>query len=142
MTQFGDRVELDIFYVRKLDGERCSVDVATRFHQAAVLSGRTPEIAYEAFERVWLRPYGLPTLVAADPDGCFQGDFQHCLESHIAPSLHAVNNVVLSRGRSAFQAVFGKVTCLPGGLFMDSQALSVSPTTDPAATCARRWSRR
>ena len=58
------------------------VDVATRFHQAAVLSGRTPEIAYEAFERVWLRPYGLPTLVAADPDGCFQGDFQNRLESH------------------------------------------------------------
>ena len=79
VTQFGDRVELDIFYVRKLDGENVMV---LGFHQAAVLTGRTPEIAYEAFERVWLRPYGLPTLVAADPDGCFQGDFQNCLESH------------------------------------------------------------
>ena len=188
VTQFGDQVELDIFYVRKLDGENVMVlgivDVATRFHQAAVLSGRAPEIAYEAFERVWLRPFGLPVLVAADPDGCFQGDFQNRLESHgtlvehcppdahwkiahverqnaflrtileelvdtfsatsasemdllIAPSLHAANSMVLSRGRSAFQAVFGKVPRLPGGLFMDNQALAVSPMTDLAATAER-----
>ena len=85
VTQFGDRVELDILHARKLDGENVMVpgmvDVATRFHQAAVLSGRAPKIACEAFERVWLRPYGLPTVVAADPDGCFQSDFQHRLES-------------------------------------------------------------
>ena len=152
--------------------------MATRFHQAAVLSGRTPEIAYEAFERVWLRPYGLPTLVAADPDGCNRLEshgtlVEHCpphahwkiahverqnaflrtilgklvdtfsatsaaeMDLLIAPSLHAANSMVLSRGRSAFQAVFGKVPRLPGGLFMDNQALAVSPATDPAATAER-----
>ena len=181
VTQFGDRVELDIFYVRKLDGEDVMVlgvvDVATRFHQAAVLSGRTPEIAYEAFERVWLRPYGLPVLVAADPDGCFQlpeppgvtwhfggalpagCTLEDCprraperlselvdtfaatsaseMDLLIAPSLHAVNSMVLSRGRSAFQAVYGRVFRLPGGLFMDNQALAVSPATAAAATAER-----
>ena len=38
----------------------------------------------------------------------------------IAPSLHAVDSVVLSRGRPARQALFGKAPRLPGGL-MHSQ---------------------
>ena len=144
-------------------------------------SPQAPPPSAAPSERVWLRPYGLPTLVAADPDGCFHGDFQRRLESHgtlvehcpphthwkiahverqnaflrtvleklvdtfsattssemdllIAPSLHAVNSMVLSRGRSA---VFGKVPRLPGGLFMDSQSLSVSPATDSAATAEK-----
>ena len=187
VTQFGDGVELDIFYVRKLDSENVMVlgivDVATRFHQAAILQGRTPE-SDDSFEQVWLRPFGLPILVEADPDRCFQEYFQQRLESHstivehcppdahwkiahverqnaflrsvieklvdtfsattaaemdllLAPALHAVNSMVLSRGRSAFQAVFGKVPRLPGGLFTDNQALAVSPTTDAAATAER-----
>ena len=98
--------------------------------------------------------YGLPILVAADLDGCFQGDFQarprgarrssqtlpsgwkitHVerqnaflriiieklvdtfsattiaeMDLLLAPALHAAKSTVLSRGRSAFQAMFGDV---------------------------------
>ena len=52
----------------------------------------------------------------------------------VAPALHAVNSMVLSRGRSAYQAVFGCAPRLPGGLFSDSHALANTPTTDAAAT--------
>ena len=52
----------------------------------------------------------------------------------LAPALHAVNSMTLSRGRSAFQAVFGRVPRLPGGLFTDYNSLATTPTDDPAAT--------
>ena len=52
----------------------------------------------------------------------------------LAPALHAVNSMVLTRGRSAYQTVFGRVPRLPGGLFSDSHALATTPTTDAAAS--------
>ncbi|CAE7884771.1 RE2, partial [Symbiodinium necroappetens] len=52
----------------------------------------------------------------------------------LAPSLRAVNSMVLTRGRSAYQAVFGRVPRLPGGLFTDGFALANTPTTDAAAS--------
>ncbi|CAE7834550.1 RE1 [Symbiodinium sp. CCMP2592] len=184
-SQFGDRVEIDIFYLRDLTGKSCmvlgAVDVATRFHQAAVLETRNPEEAYRALEMMWLRPFGLMVQLGADPDGTFQGTFEERLRSHgvlidfcpadahykiahverqnaflrtileklvdtfaatnvkdiellIAPALHAANSLILTRGRSAYQAVFGSAPRLPGGLFSDSNALATTPTTDAAAT--------
>ena len=184
-TQFGDRVEADVFYVRDLQGKSCmilgAVDVATRFHQAAVLKSRDPQDAYDALEMIWLRPFGLMVQIGLDPDTTFQGPFQERLRSHgvlvdycpaeahwkighverqnaflrtvieklvdtfaavgvkdlellLAPALHAVNSMTLSRGRSAFQAVFGKVPRLPGGLLTDPSSLAMTPTDDPAAT--------
>ncbi|CAE7209411.1 unnamed protein product [Symbiodinium sp. CCMP2592] len=184
-SQFGDRVEIDIFYLRDLTGKSCmvlgAVDVATRFHQAAVLETRNPEEAYRALETMWLRPFGLMVQLGADPDGTFQGTFEERLRSHgvlidfcpadahykiahverqnaflrtileklvdtfaatnvkdiellIAPALHAANSLILTRGRSAYQAVFGRTPRLPGGLFSDSNALATTPTTDAAAT--------
>ncbi|CAE7350990.1 GIP [Symbiodinium sp. KB8] len=184
-TQFGDRVEADIFYTRDLRGRSVIVlgvvDAATRLHQAAILPSREPEEAYEALERIWLRPFGLMTQIVVDPDGTFQGAFEERLRSHgvlvsycaadahwqigqverqnaflrtvlekmtetfaatdvdqmqliLAPSLHAVNSMVLTRGRSAYQAVFGRVPRLPGGLFTDGFALANTPTTDAAAS--------
>ncbi|CAE7750496.1 RE2 [Symbiodinium sp. CCMP2592] len=184
-TQFGDRVEIDLFYLRDLRGRSCmvlgAVDVATRFHQAAILSSRDPQDAYDAFEAMWLRPFGLMVQVGLDPDPTFQGNFQERLRSHgvlvdycaaeahwqighverqnaflrtvleklvdtfaatevadirllLAPALHAVNSMTLSRGRSAYQAVFGRVPRLPGGLLTDSNSLAMTPTDDPAAT--------
>ncbi|CAE7938955.1 GIP [Symbiodinium necroappetens] len=184
-TQFGDRVEADVFYCRDLRGRSVIVlgvvDAATRLHQAAILSSRDPEVAYEALERVWLRPFGLMVELAVDPDGAFQGAFEERLRSHgvlvnycaadahwqigqverqnaflrtvierlvdtfaatdvtemqllLAPALHAVNSMVLTRGRSAYQAVFGRVPRLSGGLFSDSHALATTPTTDAAAS--------
>ncbi|CAE7284877.1 GIP, partial [Symbiodinium necroappetens] len=186
-TQFGDRVEADVFYCRDLRGRSVIVlgvvDAATRLHQhqAAILPSRDPEVAYEALERIWLRPFGLMVELAVDPDGTFQGAFEERLRSHgvlvnycaadahwqigqverqnaflrtvieklvdtfaatdvtemqllLAPALHAVNSMVLTRGRSAYQAVFGRVPRLPGGLFSDSHALATTPTTDAAAS--------
>ena len=184
-SQFGDRVEVDIFYIRDLTGQSCmvlgAVDVATRFHQAALLQSRDPQEAYDALDSMWLRPFGLMSQIGLDPDTTFQGPFQERLRSHgvqvdycpaeahwkighverqnaflrtvleklvdtfaatghgdlrllLAPALHACNSMILSRGRSAYQAVFGRVPRLPGGLLTDANALAVTPTDDPAAT--------
>ena len=183
--QFGDRVEVDIFYLRDLQGRSCmilgAVDVATRFHQAGFLRSREPQDAYDVLDNIWLKPFGLMTQIALDPDTTFQGAFQERLRSHgvmvdycaaeahwqighverqnaflrtvleklvdtfaatsvtdikllLAPALHAVNSMTLSRGRSAFQAVFGRVPRLPGGLLSDFNVLSATPTDDSAAT--------
>ena len=43
------------------------VDVATRFHQAAILKSREPQDAYNALEMIWLRPFGLMVQIGVDP---------------------------------------------------------------------------
>ncbi|CAE7840841.1 RE2 [Symbiodinium necroappetens] len=176
--QFGDRVEVDIFYLRDLQGRSCmilgAVDVATRVHQAGFLRSREPQDAYDVLDNIWLKPFGLMTQIALDPDTTFQGAFQERLRSRgvmvdycaaeahwqighverqnaflrtvmeklvdtfaatsvtdikllLAPALHAVNSMTLSRGRSALPR-------LPGGLLSDFNVLTATPTDDPAAT--------
>ena len=53
------------------------------------------------------------------------------LDYLIAPALHSMNSYVTTKGRSPFQAVFGRVPQLPGGLFTDGGSLASSPL-DPA----------
>ena len=53
------------------------------------------------------------------------------LDYLIAPALHSTNSYVTTKGRSPFQAVFGRVPQLPGGLFTDGGSLASSPL-DPA----------
>ena len=48
------------------------------------------------------------------------------LELLLAPALHAVNSSTFTRGRTAFQAVFGRVPRLPGGLLTDETSLASS----------------
>ncbi|CAE7214367.1 GIP, partial [Symbiodinium sp. KB8] len=135
-TQFGDRVEVDVFYLRDLQGRSCMV------------LGAVDSDAYEALEAMWLRPFGLMVQIGLDPDTTFQGAFQERLRSHgvmvdycpaeahwqigqverqnaflrtvleklvdtfaatgvedirllLAPALHAVNSMTLSRGRTS-----------------------------------------
>ena len=54
------------------------------------------------------------------------------LEQLLAPALHAINASTFTRGRTAFQAVFGRVPRLPGGNMTDGMSLASSPSTlDP-----------
>ena len=46
------------------------------------------------------------------------------LDLLITGSLHAINTFMTAKGRSPFQAVFGKVPQLPGGLFTDDGSLA------------------
>ena len=51
------------------------------------------------------------------------------VEFLLAPALHALNSSTFTRGRTAFQAVFGRIPRLPGGLFTDETSITSSPTT-------------
>ncbi|CAL1158281.1 unnamed protein product [Cladocopium goreaui] len=83
--QFNDEVQGDIFYCRTLDATTFMVvgfaDKATGFHQALVLPDRHANTVFEAFEQLWLRPYGIPLKVMTDPDPSFRGHFQERLQA-------------------------------------------------------------
>lgn len=51
------------------------------------------------------------------------------LEQLLAPALHAINSSTFTRGRTAYQAVFGRVPRLPGGMLTDNLAIASSPST-------------
>ena len=51
------------------------------------------------------------------------------LEQLLAPALHAINSSTFTRGRTAFQAVFGRIPRLPGGVLADNVGLASSPST-------------
>ena len=83
--QFGDELQLDVFYSRTINTETFAVlgmvDKATGFHQAIVLPDRNALTAFKSFETAWLRPYGIPYKVRCDPDTSFRGDFEQRLQS-------------------------------------------------------------
>ena len=78
-SQFNELIQGDFFYVRSCTGDAVQVlglaDTATGFHQAAILRTKGAKETYDLLERVWLRPYGLPTRLLLDPDPLFQGEF-------------------------------------------------------------------
>ena len=50
--------------------------------------------------------------------------------NYILPlAIHAMNSFTFTRGRTAYQAVFGRIPRLPGGLFTDDHSLASSPST-------------
>ena len=51
------------------------------------------------------------------------------VEFLLAPALHALNSSTFTRGRTAFQAVFGRIPRIPGGLFTDETSITSSPST-------------
>ena len=86
--QFAEQIQADIFYIRDLAptnhallGVTC---LATKLYQATLIESRDPQLVLNAFDRLWLRPYGYPLFMTTDPDGAFRGVFeQHMLESGV-----------------------------------------------------------
>ena len=96
--QFGDELQMDIFYCRTLSSETFMVlgmvDRATGFHQAIIMPDRSGDATFQCLEQVWLRPYGLPIHITCDPDRSFHGGFQERVQAlgilleHCAPEAH------------------------------------------------------
>ena len=175
--QFGDEVQMDVFYGRTLTGETFGVlgvvDKATGMHQGAIMPDRQAETAFTTFEDMWLRPFGIPIKIHCDPDTSFRGYFQQkmeamgCVVEHCPPeahyvigmverrnavlrmtlekiidnmaistipdaktaltaACHAVNNMAFARGRSAYQAVFGRTPKLNDDVLTDDTVLASS----------------
>lgn len=92
--QFGDELQMDVFYCRTLTSTTFivlgMVDKATGLQQAIVISDRSGDTVFEALEKAWLQPYGIPIHVSCDPDTSFRGNFQDrltalgCLVEHCA----------------------------------------------------------
>lgn len=177
MGQFGERVQLDVVYVRDLAGNNHPIlgiaDMATSLHQAVRLHSRASAHVADQFRRCWLMPYGYPLVCEVDADGAFEGDFRLRMEEAgvhlvvIPPEAHwrigtierknavlrsiierlldenavvsgdgldwvliaavqAANSTTGSKGRSPYQAVFGRLPRFPGDLFGDDRALAVA----------------
>ncbi len=96
--QFGDELQMDVFYCRTLRGETFivlgMVDRATGFQQAIVIPDRSGDSVFMCLEQAWLKPYGLPIHISCDPDTSFRGAFQDRVEAlgihleHCAPEAH------------------------------------------------------
>ena len=96
--QFGDELQMDIFYCGTLSSETFMVlgmvDRATGFHQAIIMPDRSGDATFQCLEQVWLRPYGLPIHITCDPDRSFHGGFQERVQAlgilleHCAPEAH------------------------------------------------------
>ena len=105
--QFGDELQMDVFYCRTLTSQTFivlgMVDRATGLQQAVIISDRSGDTVFEAFERAWLRPYGIPIHVSCDPDPSFRGNFQTrlaalgCMIQHCPPEAHHVIGMVERR---------------------------------------------
>ena len=176
--QFGDRLQIDRFWVRDLTGyNHCllgAVDMATSFQQGIRLVDFGSEAVYEALRTMWLQPFGHPLVIESDDDRCFGGSFKEQVESAathllvvpaeahwrigtierknailrntmeklideyavtngggidliLTASTQAINTSVTSKGRSPYQAVFGRLPRFPGDIFGDERALLVGP---------------
>ena len=77
--QFGDVVQMDIFYTRDLTGKNYTVlgciCESTHLHQAGIIPDRTPQSVLECLDTMWFKPYGYPLQIKTDCDGAFQGAF-------------------------------------------------------------------
>ena len=84
MGQFGERVQIDIVYIRDLSGANRPVlgmvDMATLLQQAVRLHSRASAHVADQFRRSWLMPYGYPLVCEVDADGAFEGDFRTAME--------------------------------------------------------------
>ena len=74
--QFGDVIQMDIFYTRDLTGKNYTVlgciCESTHLHQAGIIPDRTPQSVLECLDAIWFKPYGYPLQIKTDCDGAFQ----------------------------------------------------------------------
>ena len=177
MGQFGDRVQMDVVYVRDLSGTNHPLlgiaDLATSLHQAVRLYSRASAHVVDQFRKCWLMPFGYPLVCEVDADGAFEGEFRlhmeeagvhlvvippeahwrigtierknsvlrtiierlidenavtsgEALDWAIVAAVQATNSTIGSKGRSPYQAVFGRLPRFPGDLFGDDPALAVA----------------
>ena len=105
--QFCDELQMDVFYCRTLDSQTFivlgMVDRATGLQQAVIIPDRSGDTVFEALEKIWLRPYGLPLHVSCDPDTSFRGSFQArlqalgCMVEHCPAEAHHIIGMVERR---------------------------------------------
>ena len=105
--QFGDELQMDVFYCRTLTSQTFivlgMVDRATGLQQAVVIPDRSGDAVFEAFEKIWLRPYGIPVHISCDPDTSFRGNFQArvqalgCMLEHCPAEAHYIIGMIERR---------------------------------------------
>ena len=83
-SQFGDRLQMDIIYVRDIKSTNYMmlgvIDEATHLHIGILLDNRTPEHVSEQFQLGWCRSFGYPLRLRTDPDGSFRSSFERDME--------------------------------------------------------------
>ena len=96
--QFGDAVQMDIFYVRDIAGKNYMfigvIDEVTHLHIAFLTQSRSPAEVSSRFQTAWVRPFGWPLKLKTDPDSAFRADFEAdlneagCYVDFVPPESH------------------------------------------------------
>ena len=126
--QFNDEIQIDIFWCRTLTSESYMVlgivDRATGFHQADLLE-------FCAAEAHWMigmveRRNALLRLTIEKLTDQFGVNTLEEVPTIITAALHAANSSTFTRGRTAYQAVFGRIPRMPDAVLSNETCLASS----------------
>ena len=86
MYDFGDVLGIDIFYAHDADDVKHTflsvADYGTTFHQVMRVDGQSAGDIEEAFNTLWIVPYGAPKTIAVDLDGGLQTGLARLCDWH------------------------------------------------------------
>ena len=96
--QFGDSVQMDVFYVRDIKGQNYMflgvIDEVTHLHMAFHVPSRNPEDISHILQKCWVRSFGWPLRIKTDPDTAFRAQFESdmneagCFVDFVPPESH------------------------------------------------------
>ena len=96
--QFGDAVQMDIFYVRDVRAQNFMflgiIDEVTHLHMAFHVASRNPLDVSARFQSCWVRSFGWPLKIKTDPDSAFRAQFESdmneagCFIDFVPPESH------------------------------------------------------
>ena len=82
--QFGGSLQIDVFYVRDIRSVNYVflgiIDGCSHLHMALLLRDRSPEEVEFQFASHWVRSFGYPLQIKADPDGSSRGYFEASMD--------------------------------------------------------------
>ena len=86
MLDFGEVLGIDIFYAHDADDVKHTflsvADYGTTFHQVVRIDGQSAGEIEEAFNNMWILPYGAPKSIAVDLDGGLQKGLARLCDWH------------------------------------------------------------
>ena len=96
--QFGDAVQMDVFYVRDIKGQNYMflgiIDEVTHLRLAFHVPSRNPADISSRFQSCWVRSFGWPLRIKTDPDTAFRPQFESdmneagCFIDFVPPESH------------------------------------------------------
>ena len=145
--QFADIIQIDIVYIRDITGRNHmflgAIDETTHLHSLMILISRQPDEVSKALQLGWIRNFGAPLRIKADPDGSFRGNFESdmdalgCFVDYIpAESHHKIG--LIERHNATARAIMERIVDSNAVVGHEKMELAAVATTVAKNACT--WS--